>query len=109
MLRRPPRSTRTDTLFPYTTLFRSVLTACLGGIIRDILAGQPSVIMRPELYVTAEALSSGLMVALTLAGLPIWMAACTAAIVGFALRAGPIRFQQSLTVYDRPCVDSFSR
>src|SRR3546814_3806389 len=25
MLRRPPRSTRTDTLFPYTTLFRSVV------------------------------------------------------------------------------------
>src|SRR3546814_9119766 len=34
MIRRPPRSTRTDTLFPYTTLFRSywgarsTLTAC---------------------------------------------------------------------------------
>src|SRR3546814_18201557 len=27
MLRRPPRSTRTDTLFPYTTLFRSLLSA----------------------------------------------------------------------------------
>src|SRR3546814_16228883 len=26
MIRRPPRSTRTDTLFPYTTLFRSVAT-----------------------------------------------------------------------------------
>src|SRR3546814_9577561 len=26
MIRRPPRSTRTDTLFPYTTLFRSVRT-----------------------------------------------------------------------------------
>src|SRR3546814_8429710 len=26
MIRRPPRSTRTDTLFPYTTLFRSVVT-----------------------------------------------------------------------------------
>src|SRR3546814_13842187 len=25
MIRRPPRSTRTDTLFPYTTLFRSIL------------------------------------------------------------------------------------
>src|SRR3546814_12243729 len=100
MLRRPPRSTRTDTLFPYTTLFRSVLTACLGGIIRAILAGQPSIIMRLELYVTAAALSSGLMVALTLAGLPIWMAACTAAIVGFALRAGAIRFHLSLPVYD---------
>src|SRR3546814_20884525 len=29
MIRRPPRSTRTDTLFPYTTLFRS-LSACAG-------------------------------------------------------------------------------
>src|SRR3546814_18257932 len=30
MLRRPPRSTRTDTLFPYTTLFRSPLDRHLG-------------------------------------------------------------------------------
>src|SRR3546814_11070576 len=30
MIRRPPRSTRTDTLFPYTTLFRS------GGTARNI-------------------------------------------------------------------------
>src|SRR3546814_1443546 len=27
MIRRPPRSTRTDTLFPYTTLFRSLLSS----------------------------------------------------------------------------------
>src|SRR3546814_4500189 len=27
MIRRPPRSTRTDTLFPYTTLFRSLIVA----------------------------------------------------------------------------------
>src|SRR3546814_2657823 len=33
MIRRPPRSTRTDTLFPYTTLFRSGLaTAFMTGI-----------------------------------------------------------------------------
>src|SRR3546814_19423035 len=30
MIRRPPRSTRTDTLFPYTTLFRSMLGLALG-------------------------------------------------------------------------------
>src|SRR3546814_8095397 len=29
MIRRPPRSTRTDTLFPYTTLFRSILSVKL--------------------------------------------------------------------------------
>src|SRR3546814_9535711 len=31
MIRRPPRSTRTDTLFPYTTLFRSGLLGNLGA------------------------------------------------------------------------------
>src|SRR3546814_14541311 len=31
MIRRPPRSTRTDTLFPYTTLFRSPLSAATDG------------------------------------------------------------------------------
>src|SRR3546814_19429261 len=31
MIRRPPRSTRTDTLFPYTTLFRSSAGAWRGG------------------------------------------------------------------------------
>src|SRR3546814_2946850 len=30
MIRRPPRSTRTDTLFPYTTLFRSQALVLLG-------------------------------------------------------------------------------
>src|SRR3546814_20558864 len=29
MIRPPPRSTRTDTLFPYTTLFRSLVERCL--------------------------------------------------------------------------------
>src|SRR3546814_6040059 len=31
MIRRPPRSTRTDTLFPYTTLFRSLLAELAGN------------------------------------------------------------------------------
>src|SRR3546814_3429165 len=39
MLRRPPRSTRTDTLFPYTTLFRSFVLHC--GAPRREPAGRP--------------------------------------------------------------------
>src|SRR3546814_19972768 len=39
MIRRPPRSTRTDTLFPYTTLFRSTRPAQIGGKLRAALAG----------------------------------------------------------------------
>src|SRR3546814_2626145 len=34
MIRRPPRSTRTDTLFPYTTLFRSAIA--VSPLIREI-------------------------------------------------------------------------
>src|SRR3546814_5615287 len=36
MIRRPPRSTRTDTLFPYTTLFRSLGDRCLEEALRSV-------------------------------------------------------------------------
>src|SRR3546814_11401277 len=39
MIRRPPRSTRTDTLFPYTTLFRSVHVQCLSQDLTELLLG----------------------------------------------------------------------
>src|SRR3546814_14123955 len=41
MIRRPPRSTRTDTLFPYTTLFRSVPAAFAVEILLMIILGPP--------------------------------------------------------------------
>src|SRR3546814_15363695 len=40
MIRRPPRSTRTDTLFPYTTLFRS------EGL--RLLLGEPTLVVRVD-------------------------------------------------------------
>src|SRR3546814_8541994 len=42
MIRRPPRSTRTDTLFPYTTLFRSVrggVDLTLAAVANPVVAG----------------------------------------------------------------------
>src|SRR3546814_12597197 len=41
MIRRPPRSTRTDTLFPYTTLFRSSLVEEHGAGVTVLEAGAP--------------------------------------------------------------------
>src|SRR3546814_8055623 len=38
MIRRPPRSTRTDTLFPYTTLFRSLAEALAGTLVESAIA-----------------------------------------------------------------------
>src|SRR3546814_5214818 len=41
MIRRPPRSTRTDTLVPYTTLFRSGQGGAIGqGKLKQLFAGQ---------------------------------------------------------------------
>src|SRR5205085_11373782 len=41
---------------PVPAFAMGVLTGCVGGIVRDVLAGEPSILMRPELYVTAAAL-----------------------------------------------------
>src|SRR3546814_19741118 len=41
MIRRPPRSTRTDTLFPYTTLFRSEIDCVERSLRLQVLDQQP--------------------------------------------------------------------
>ena len=86
---------------PLPAFGMGVLTACAGGIIRDLLADEPSILMRPELYVTAAALSSGLLVTLSLAGAPALAAAAFAGLAGFALRAAAIAKGWSLPSYGR--------
>lgn len=84
---------------PVPAALMGVLTACAGGILRDVLAGEPSILMRPELYVTAAALASASYVALILLGLPPYGAAIPAAAAGFALRAAAIVWQIKLPAY----------
>lgn len=84
---------------PLAAIVMGIFTACLGGIIRDVLAGEPSIILRPELYVTAAALASALFVGLSLAGLMLPLAAGIAALAGFALRALAIRRGTALPTY----------
>ncbi|MGZ8997323.1 MAG: trimeric intracellular cation channel family protein [Allosphingosinicella sp.] len=86
---------------PLPAVGMGVLTACLGGIIRDVLAGEPSILMRSELYVTAAALSAASMVLLALAGFSGFGAVLVAAAAGFALRAGAIVKGWSLPSYSR--------
>lgn len=86
---------------PLPAIAMGVLTACVGGIIRDVLTGEPSILMRPELYVTAAALSSALMVALLLVGAPDYAAGGAAALAGFGLRAGAILKGWALPAYRR--------
>src|SRR3546814_12690837 len=63
---RPPRSTRTDTLFPYTTLFRS--TDYTVPVARDLMAKARSGVtvgVRPEAWHLAEQGAEGLPVKVT--------------------------------------------
>lgn len=84
---------------PVPAFAMGVMTACAGGIIRDMLAGEPSILMRPELYVTAAALAAGLFVGLTFTGVPALAAAAIAIAAGFALRGAAIARGWSLPPY----------
>jgi uncharacterized membrane protein YeiH len=86
---------------PLPAMMMGVITACVGGIIRDVLAGEPSILMRPEIYVTAAALASGLFVLLLALGAPAVPAAAVSAVAGFALRAMAILKGWAIPAYKR--------
>jgi uncharacterized membrane protein YeiH len=86
---------------PLPAFAMGVLTGCFGGIIRDVLAGEPSILMRPELYVTAAGLAAALYVGLTLAGVEPGLAAIVAAVAGFALRSLAVLRGWALPAYRR--------
>lgn len=90
---------------PVPAFVMGVITGCVGGIIRDVIAGRPSIIMRPELYVTAAALSAALCVAGDAAGLRPELAWIGAALAGFVLRAAAIRWKLALPAYERADAD----
>ncbi len=84
---------------PVPAITMGIITGCVGGVIRDVLAGRPSILMRPELYVTAAALSAVLACGATLAGVsPVagWPVAIAA---GFILRGIAIRLHLGLPHY----------
>ncbi|GGB47265.1 membrane protein [Roseibium aquae] len=76
-----------------------VATATFGGILRDTVAGEPSAIMKPELYVSAAFAGAGSYVALTLLGFNIWIAALAGIVLALFLRGGAIERGWTLPVY----------
>jgi uncharacterized membrane protein YeiH len=84
---------------PMPALLMGVITGCVGGTIRDVLAGVPSIIMRPEVYVTAAALASGLFLLLLWLGAGTPVAAVSGAVAGFALRGAAICWSLGLPAY----------
>lgn len=88
---------------PVPAALMGIITGCVGGIIRDVVAGRPSIIMSPELYVTPAALTAAMTVAgMSLAPLTGWPDAWAWAAgfaCGFALRTAAIRWEWGLPSY----------
>lgn len=84
---------------PLPAIVMGVLTATCGGIIRDVVAEEPSVLLRREIYITAALLGATVFVGLRLIGveaLPAGLAGFSAAL---ALRACAIQFKWSLPAF----------
>jgi uncharacterized membrane protein YeiH len=84
---------------PLACIVMGVLTASFGGIIRDVLAGVPSVLMRREIYVSAAALGAAGYVLLVALGVDRVVAGAIGAGAGFALRALAIAKGVALPAY----------
>ncbi len=76
-----------------------VITACFGGIIRDVLGEARSIIFSHEIYVTAALAAAMTFVGLHQLGCPRELAVFAAVGTGFGLRAGSLRYGWSLPHY----------
>ncbi len=77
---------------PAVAVVMGALTATFGGILRDLFAGQPSVLLRREIYITAAVLAAIVFVAASSLGLDANVAGLIGFAAGFGLRAGAIAF-----------------
>src|SRR3546814_16497288 len=96
MLRRPPRSTRTDTLFPYTTLFRSLARVEVRSLLRrtawvgiELRAGQAQRVLRDQVYAVGHDRKETVVVQLQ-AELDVAEVFAGAAVVAVALGGKPV-------------------
>jgi uncharacterized membrane protein YeiH len=83
-------------LAPLICIVMGALTACFGGIVRDLLAGQPSILLRREITVSAALLAATVYVVARAWEVETWPAAIIASVAGFTLRAGALRWGWSL-------------
>lgn len=69
---------------PLVALVMGVITAAFGGILRDLLGQEPSILLRKDVYVSASVAGAGTFLAALWVGMPRE----TAMIAGFAVAAG---------------------
>lgn len=75
---------------PLVCIVMGALSACFGGVVRDVLAGEPSILLRREITVSAALLAATVFVILKWAGVGDLISYPAGFVAGFALRAGAL-------------------
>lgn len=84
---------------PIVAVIMGVITASFGGIIRDLLSQERSIIFSREIYVTAAMAAALAYVLLDALGAPREAAIVAGIVTGFGLRAGALRWGWTLPRY----------
>jgi uncharacterized membrane protein YeiH len=87
---------------PAICIVMGALTATFGGVIRDVLAGEPSILLRRELYVTPAIVSASVFIVMRTLGVDWTWATGIAVVVGFAVRAGAILWKWHMPAFTPP-------
>jgi uncharacterized membrane protein YeiH len=85
---------------PLVAIVMGVLTATVGGIIRDLLDHQPSVLLKREIYVTAAVSGAAIFVILKMIGVALLPAGLLGFATALALRSAAILFRLSLPSFN---------
>jgi uncharacterized membrane protein YeiH len=84
-----------------------MMTGTVGGILRDVVAREPSVLLRQEIYVTAALAGALVFILADAAGLPLLAAAAAGFVVAFGVRSGALVFGWTIPAYrSRPGRDA---
>ncbi|CAN7471162.1 trimeric intracellular cation channel family protein [Aminobacter aminovorans] len=84
---------------PTVAIIMGMLTATFGGILRDLLAGEPSVLLKPEIYVSAAMVGAAIYTLAELAELPPQVSAFVAFVTAFMVRGGALKFGWTFPAY----------
>lgn len=84
---------------PVVAVVMGMMTGTLGGILRDVLASEPSVLLRKEIYISAAMAGAVVFILADRTGLPLFLAAGAGFLVAFCIRSGALTFGWTLPHY----------
>ncbi|MFK0332612.1 trimeric intracellular cation channel family protein [Rhizobium sp. NPDC090275] len=84
---------------PTIAIVTGTLTATFGGVLRDLVANEPSVLLRPEIYISAALFGAAIFTGANEFGLPLYAASAAGVLAAFAVRGGALYYGWTFPTY----------